>query len=152
MAESSPSSPPSSLTAITDLTEDSLAHCANYLPRHDLSSFATSCKYLNRVAYSDSVWQRLFRERWPGAISNISENSRVREVYLARDTAVRQFKFANPFLLDSYTDTKPFDQIILDEDDIIFSQGSSIDIIETSSFLTDTDTRIRLNDHKARIT
>ncbi|CAN0857677.1 hypothetical protein LINGRAHAP2_LOCUS6865 [Linum grandiflorum] len=143
-AESCPS------TLITDLNEDSLAHCANYLSRPDLASFATSSKYLFRVAYSDSVWHRLFRERWPHVTT--SNISRVREAYLARDTAVRQFNFDDPSVLDFYTDAKPFDHILLDDDDIIFSQGSSIETMETCDFPNDRVTRTRVQDHRARIT
>ncbi|CAL1392089.1 unnamed protein product [Linum trigynum] len=153
MAEPSPSPPPPGSTTITDLSVDSLAHCANYLTLHDLSNFSISCKYLNGVAHSDSVWQRLFREQWPHVVRpNLSDNSRVREAYLARKAAVRQFRFADPLVADFYTEAKPFDHILLDEDDIIYSQGNVIQMMGISSLLRGRDSITRLSDHGARIT
>ena len=71
MADSSPprsrrkqsqSQSQSAMTKITELDVDSLAHCASYLDNlHDLSNLAMSCKYLKRVAYSNSIWLRWFR-------------------------------------------------------------------------------------------
>jgi len=55
-ADASPST-----TTVTDVDVDSLAHCATYLSFQDLSNLAMSCKYLKRVAYSDSIWLRWFR-------------------------------------------------------------------------------------------
>ena len=52
----------SAMTKITELDVDSLVHCANYLDNlQDLSNLAMSCKYLKRVAYSNSIWLRWFR-------------------------------------------------------------------------------------------
>lgn len=68
MADPSPAvdeaSPSPSTTAITDLNEDAVAHCALNLSLQDISNMAMSCKLLKHVAYSDSVWQRLFRFLW----------------------------------------------------------------------------------------
>ena len=71
MADSSPprsrrkqsqSQSQSAMTKITELDVDSLAHCASYLDNlQDLSNLAMSCKYLKRVAYSNSIWLRWFR-------------------------------------------------------------------------------------------
>ena len=58
--EAEPSST-ATTTRITDLNEDSLAHCATYLSLQDLSNLATTCKSLKRVAYSDPIWQHCFR-------------------------------------------------------------------------------------------
>lgn len=47
----------------------------------------------------------------------------MREAYLKRRVAVQQFKFVDPLVADLYiTDAKPFDHIILDKNDITFSQ------------------------------
>lgn len=48
-------------TSMTDLNADSLAHCASYLSLQDVSNMAMTCKYLQKVAYSDSIWHRFFR-------------------------------------------------------------------------------------------
>ena len=48
-------------TTITDLNEDSLAHCAAYLNLQDVCNLAMTCRYLKRVSYSDFIWQRFFR-------------------------------------------------------------------------------------------
>jgi hypothetical protein len=50
-----------STTTVTDVDVDPLTHCATYLSLQDLSNLAMSCKYLKRVAYSDSVWLPWFR-------------------------------------------------------------------------------------------
>lgn len=50
-----------STTKVTDMDMDSLVHCARYLTIQDISNMAISCKFLNRIVYSDSIWRRLFR-------------------------------------------------------------------------------------------
>ncbi|XP_039039497.1 uncharacterized WD repeat-containing protein alr2800-like isoform X2 [Hibiscus syriacus] len=49
------------MTKITDLDEDSLAHCATYLSLQDLSNLAMTSKFLKKIAYSDSIWLHRFR-------------------------------------------------------------------------------------------
>lgn len=46
----------------------------------------------------------------------------VREAYLARRTALKQFKFVDPLVADFYTVSKPNNQILFDENDVVFSQ------------------------------
>lgn len=144
---------PSSTTAttrITDLNEDSLAHCATYLSLQDLSNLATTCKSLKRVAYSDPIWQHCFREHWP---HELLQTSGLREAYLKRRVAVQQFKFVDPLVAGLYiTDAKPFDHIILDKNDITFSQGSLVQMKNIDSFLNGRDGFTALSDHNARIT
>ncbi|EEF45019.1 conserved hypothetical protein [Ricinus communis] len=140
-------------TKLTDLNEDSLAHCANYLSLQDLSNLAITCKCLKRVAYSDSIWHRCYRERWPlevpgGLLS-------LREAYSERLASLHQFKCTDPLCADLYTnDSKPFDHVMLDNNDIIFSQGSSVQIVKIDSFLNgiDSEATTILTDHNARIT
>lgn len=48
-------------TTITDLDVDSLVQCASYLDFQDISNMAMTCKFLKKAAYSDVIWQRLFR-------------------------------------------------------------------------------------------
>jgi hypothetical protein len=58
------------------------------------------------------------------------QTSGLREAYLKRRVAVQQFKFVDPLVADLYiTDAKPFDHIILDKNDITFSQ-----VINPSTF------------------
>ncbi|KAK2966929.1 hypothetical protein RJ640_002114 [Escallonia rubra] len=140
--------------SITDLDMDSMAQCASYLNLQDLSNMAMSCKYLNSVAYSDPVWHRLFRERWPQEIvSGIAQMSGAREAYLARRTALHQFKFVDPLLADFLTDAKPHDHLLLDRD-IIFSQGPLIRIVKIASFRGGQEPLATpiLTGHNARIT
>ncbi|GFZ19176.1 hypothetical protein Acr_27g0009150 [Actinidia rufa] len=112
-------------SSITDMNMDSLVHCADYLSLRDISSLAMSCKYLRRVAYSDSIWLRFSREQWPEYISSgFTQTSSVREAYLARHTAVQQFKFVDPLVADLYTEPKPYNHLFLNKNDIVFSQGS----------------------------
>ncbi|XP_047322463.1 dynein assembly factor with WDR repeat domains 1-like [Impatiens glandulifera] len=141
-----------SSTAITDLTQDSLVHCATYLNRRDISNLASTCKYLNRVAYSDSIWQRLSRELWPSHIPLSFPNTMsVREAYLARHTALRQLKFIDPLVSHFYTEAKPFDHLLLDRNHILFSQGSLVRLVKIDSFLSGRDGLVTLSDHRARI-
>ncbi|CAK9162874.1 unnamed protein product [Ilex paraguariensis] len=152
MVEPPPSTDQRSIT-ITDLNMDALVHCASYLNLQDLSNMAMSCTYFNRVAYSDSIWQSLFRERWPQRVpSSFSQISGARKAYLARNTALQQFKFVDPLLADYYTHSKPYDQLFLDKNDIIFSQGPLIHMIRIGEFLNGKDPLVTLSDHRARIT
>ncbi|MBA0858240.1 hypothetical protein Goshw_023300 [Gossypium schwendimanii] len=137
-------------TKITDLDEDSLAHCATYLSLQDLSNLAMTSKFLKKIAYSDSIWLHRFSLRWPLEMLS-SSSSGVRQAYLDWRTALHQFKFADPFVLDLYTEARHFDHILLDKNDIIFSQGSIIRMMKTDSFLSG-GSLVRMSDHNARIT
>ncbi|PKH69521.1 hypothetical protein CRG98_050112, partial [Punica granatum] len=138
-------------TSITDLDVDALAHCTSYLSLQDVSNMAMSCKFLNRVAYSDLVWHRLYREQWPQQLPP-SFTSGVREAYLDRVSALQQFKFVDPLVADFYTDAKPYQHILLDKNLMVLSQGSSIQMMKIDSFLHGRDFVLLLNDHKARVT
>ncbi|KAF7112737.1 hypothetical protein RHSIM_RhsimUnG0199700 [Rhododendron simsii] len=119
----STSSSSSGNTEITDMNMDSLVHCASYLNLRDISNLAMSCSYLRRVAYSDPIWLRFSRERWSEQISSsFPQASGAREAYLARHTALNQFKFIDPLVADSYKEAQPFNHLFLDKNDIIFSQ------------------------------
>ncbi|XP_054792810.1 uncharacterized protein LOC129298420 isoform X2 [Prosopis cineraria] len=158
MADSMPSpssnqSQNATTTTITDLNVDSLVHSAAYLNLQDVCNLAMTCKYFKRVAYSDFIWQRLFREHWPQQPSPSSLHSRgLREMYLARRTAVQQFKFADPFVADFYTDVKPFNHLQLSKNDIFLTQGSQIQMINMDRYQSGKDFVSALSDHKARIT
>ncbi|XP_021905293.1 uncharacterized protein LOC110820171 isoform X2 [Carica papaya] len=145
----------SSTTTITDLNEDSLAHCARYLSLQDVSNMATTCRSLKRIAYSDSIWQRFFRERWPReTLDGSFQTSGIREAYLARRTTLQQFKFSDPVVADFYTtNAKPIDHILLEKDEtIFFSQGSLIRMVKIANLLSGSVSLVELNDHNARIT
>lgn len=65
------------------------------------------------------------REHWPHQTpSSSSLTSGIRDAYLARRTALRQFKFLDPFVFDNFLDAKPFDHILFDKNEIVFSQVS----------------------------
>ena len=136
------------------MNADSLAECGRYLDLQDLSNMAMSCKFLKTVAYSDSIWQRWFSEHCPQQMmSTFSQASGVRESYLARCTALRQFKFVDPLAAKFHTDAKPFNHLLLDKNnDIVFSQGSMIQMIKMGCVFSGRDSLVTLNDHKARIT
>ncbi|PSR87657.1 F-box/WD repeat-containing protein [Actinidia chinensis var. chinensis] len=140
-------------SSITDLNMDSLVHCADYLSLRDISSLAMSCKYLGRVASSDSIWLRFSREQWPEYISSgFTQTLSVREAYLARHTAVQQFKFVDPLVADLYTEAKPYNHLFLNKNDIIFSQGSLVHIMRIDNFLSGRGSFVTLSDHNSRIT
>ncbi|MCE3214716.1 hypothetical protein HAX54_053124 [Datura stramonium] len=139
--------------SITDLDMDALVHCASYLNLQDLSNMAISCKYLQRAAYSDSIWQSLFRQQWSPLVHTVfPHTSTAREAYLARRTDLLQFKFIDPVVLDFPTEAKPHENLHLDKDNIIFSQGSSIHVLNIENFLCGRDPYVTLRDHTARIT
>ncbi|XP_050271491.1 uncharacterized protein LOC126715098 isoform X1 [Quercus robur] len=127
----------STMTKITELDVDSLAHCASYLDNlQDLSNLAMSCKYLKRVAYSNSIWLRWFREHWPQQVpSNPSQPLEVREAYLARRTALQKFKFFDPFVGDMLALHKPCNHILLEKNTFTFSQGPVIEMRKIDNFL-----------------
>ncbi|PON35413.1 Guanine nucleotide-binding protein, beta subunit [Parasponia andersonii] len=146
-------SSPSPATTITDVNVDSLSQCASYLSLQDLSNMAMTCSYFKKVAYSDSVWLRWFREHWQREIPSTSSLiSGVREAYLARRTAVQQFKFIDPIGFDFFTEAKPVDHILLDKDNIIFSQGPLVKMAEIDGFLHSKGSIVTLSGHNARIT
>lgn len=54
--------------------------------------------------------------------SSSLQTSGIRDAYLSRRTALRQFKFVEPFVFDYLLNAKPVDHILLDKNEIIFSQ------------------------------
>ena len=75
-----------------------------------------------------------YREQWPEYISSgFTQTSSVREAYLARHTAVQQFKFVDPLVADLYTEAKPFNHLFLNKNDIIFSQV--LNLLSVTMFL-----------------
>ena len=50
------------------------------------------------------------------------QTSGVREAYLARRRALRQFNFIDPFGIDIIVEAKPFDHLLMDKTNIYFSQ------------------------------
>ena len=70
------------------------------------------------------VWNEFYSEHCPQQMmSTFSQASGVRESYLARRTALRQFKFVDPLAAKFRTDAKPFNHLLLDKNnDIVFSQ------------------------------
>ncbi|XP_004302351.1 PREDICTED: probable E3 ubiquitin ligase complex SCF subunit sconB [Fragaria vesca subsp. vesca] len=140
-------------THMTDVDEDALAHCTSFLSLQDVSNMAMTCKYLQKVAYSDSIWRRNFSESWPQQTPAFaSPASGVREAYLRRRTDLLQFKFSDPVVADFVTDTKPVDHILLNEKQIIFSKGPVIQVIKIDDWLSGRDSVVTLSDHSARIT
>ncbi|XP_059670284.1 uncharacterized protein LOC132315879 [Cornus florida] len=147
------SSPSITTTTITDLDADSLFHCASFLSLHDISNLSLTCKYLNRVSYSDSIWFSLFRERWPQQLpSCFSQTSSVREAYLARHTALQQFKFVDPLVADFYTNANPNNLVGFNNNDIIVSQGALINVMKIDGVLNLRESLVHLNGHNAKIT
>lgn len=67
------------------------------------------------------VW--LCREQWPEVlVSGSLPMVGVREAYLARRTAMHQFKFVDPLDVCFYSVAKPHDHILLDNNDIFSTQ------------------------------
>jgi hypothetical protein len=83
-----------------------------------------SCKYLNQVGYSGSIWQTLFRQQWPDQqiSGSVLGKSNVREMFVDRYSAIRKFKFDDPHIAELDTDQKPCNLIYLEKNDLIFSQ------------------------------
>ncbi|XP_038904795.1 uncharacterized WD repeat-containing protein alr2800-like [Benincasa hispida] len=142
-------------TTITDLDEDSLAHCASFLKRHDIFNLAGTCKYLQQVANSDSIWQRLYRERWqhqlPPLASSLASGG-ARNAYFARLSTLYQCKFEDPSVSSIYTQSQPYGPALLDSDNLFVSQGSSIHMVTTSKNISRKFSLATLSDHNARIT
>ncbi|KAJ9540567.1 hypothetical protein OSB04_027073 [Centaurea solstitialis] len=137
---------------ITDMDMDSLLHCTSHLNLQDLSNMAVSCKFFNRLVSSDSIWRRLFRERWPQQEAFIiSQASGVREAYMARYRALQQFKFVDPVVNHLYIPTKCSD-ILLSKDAIYVSLGPRIQTLNIDKLLEGEVSLASLNDHRARIT
>ncbi|XP_021762285.1 probable E3 ubiquitin ligase complex SCF subunit sconB [Chenopodium quinoa] len=143
----------SSSTSITDLDVDSLVHCTNYLSIQDISNMAITCKFFRTATDSDSIWHRLFREKWPKHTFSLnSQGSTTREAYLSRRAAVGKFSFVDPLVADFYTDSRPFSHVLLGKNDIIFSQGSLVRLLKIDDFVNGKECLVTLSDHNARIT
>ncbi|KAG6501229.1 uncharacterized protein LOC121997767 [Zingiber officinale] len=117
---------PNNSRTLLDLDADALAHCFGFLDIRDISNLSMTCKPLARVAYSDCVWNRLFREKW----SHCSVSSGaigVREQYLARHTALQQLKFCDPWEIHfNNFYFEPASHLFLERNSILLSQGFRI--------------------------
>ncbi|KAL8193497.1 hypothetical protein R6Q57_026632 [Mikania cordata] len=158
MADNHPLTSPStstnhnSATKVTDMDMDSLVHCASYLTLRDISNMAVSCRFFNRVVCSDSIWRRLFRERWPLLEPFInSQTTGLREAYLARYNALQQFKFVDPIDTNIYVEAKSSD-LLLSKNSVFLSKGPLIQIFSINKLLEGKASFFSLNDHRARIT
>ncbi|KAL8044016.1 hypothetical protein ABFX02_08G020200 [Erythranthe guttata] len=151
-----PSSSGRSSTTITDLDMDTLTRCASYLSIQDISNMAVSCKILNRVAYSDSVWQSFFRQEWQNVAplwsNGSNQSSSMREAYLFRHTALRQFKYVDPLFRHIPTVGKRPHQILFDKNTILFSQGQSIRSLHIDDLIDGNISVANRGNHKARVT
>ncbi|KAL7611630.1 hypothetical protein Lser_V15G07695 [Lactuca serriola] len=162
MADNLPSASPStstnrdSTTKVTDMDIDSLVHCASYLTLQDISNMALSCKYLNRVVYSDSIWRRLYREQWPEQEPYIISQTSfptAREAYLGRYSDLQRFKYVDPLVYDVHMGIgAKCSDFIFSNNSILFSQGPVIKILSIDKLLEGKTSLISLNDHRARIT
>lgn len=137
-------------TCITDLNMDSLAQCASRLSLEDLSNMAMTCKFFQKVAYSDSVWLRWLRDLWKKDVA--CGGCGAREAYLGRRRAVLEFKFEDPFAVDIATEETSFDHLLLDTNHIIYSQGQSMQTVDIAKLHRSDLHRCVLNGHSARIT
>ncbi|CAL9180761.1 unnamed protein product [Musa hybrid cultivar] len=118
---------------LADIDADSLAHCFGFLAIRDVANLAMTCKPLCRVACSDSVWNRLFREQWPH-LSVLSGAPGVREQYLSRHMALHQLKFDDPSeIYFNTTYSIPASHISLDRNAILLAQGSNIQRFQVNS-------------------
>ncbi|GAU47547.1 hypothetical protein TSUD_284140 [Trifolium subterraneum] len=156
MATSSPppSSPPSPApaTTISDLNEDSIGHCATNLTLRDVCNLAMSSTALKRLAYSDSVWHHLFKDRWHRELAGGSGTSAAREVYISRHNDLQQFKFIDPLVINFRTHaSKPFNHLLLHQNNVIFAQGSGAGVINFDDHQKGAEEFVHTI-HKARIT
>ncbi|KAD7479511.1 hypothetical protein R6Q59_008337 [Mikania micrantha] len=158
MADNHPLTSPStstnhdSATKVTDMDMDSLVNCSSYLTLQDISNMAVSCRFFNRVVCSDSIWRRLFRERWPLLEPFInSQTTGLREAYLARYNALQQFKFVDPIDTNIYVEAKSSD-LLLSKNSVFLSKGPLIQIFSINKLLEGKASFFSLNDHRARIT
>lgn len=83
-------------------------------------ALSTSCIFL----FTENSFKFICcRESWPGQTPPAtSQTAGVREAYLCRRKDLLQFKFINPLVADFYTNSSPFDHVLLDNNNIIFSQ------------------------------
>ncbi|XP_045816846.1 mitochondrial division protein 1-like [Trifolium pratense] len=148
-----PSSPPSPATTITDLNEDSIGHCATNLTLRDVCNLAMSSTALKRLAYSDSVWHHLFKDRWHRELAGGSRTAAAREVYISRHNDLQQFKFSDPFVINNFQANapKPYDHLILHRNNVFFAQGSVAGMMNFDDHQKGAEGFVHTI-HKARIT
>ncbi|KAF8012993.1 hypothetical protein BT93_I0993 [Corymbia citriodora subsp. variegata] len=111
---------------------------------------AMSCKFFKRVAYSDSVWHRLYREKWPQQVSG-NFTTGVRRAYLDRLSALQQFKFVDPLIIGYFTDAT-VNGILLEKNNMVLAWGSTLRFMKFDSLCGRWESVIVLNDHNARVT
>lgn len=140
-------------TTITDVDVDSLVSCALRLSLQDVSNMAMTCKYLKEVAYTDSLWTPFIRERWSS--SNAYRYpcvSSMREAFLARHTASRQFRFRDPLVADISEGLKSSDHLLLSNKGFVASKGPMICSFQIDGFMEGSIGIYPHNDcHNARI-
>ncbi|KAF4390736.1 hypothetical protein G4B88_015626 [Cannabis sativa] len=143
----------SSETTITDVNVDSLSQCATFLNLQEVSNMAMTCNLFKKVAYSDPIRHRLYREHWHREIpAAVSQKLGARDAYLARHKSVNQFEFSDPIGFDTFTASKPVDHLIIDNNTITFAHGPWLRITNINTpFLTKGST-VMLNGHTERIT
>ncbi|MED6205595.1 hypothetical protein PIB30_019156 [Stylosanthes scabra] len=152
MSASSPPTQPPPPTKLTDLDVDSLSHCLTRLSVRDVSALAMTCTSLKRLSYSDTVWLRFFREHWHLQEPCSSLNSSgARDLYLARRTALLQFRFLDPSVLSFYRPRTNFSHLLLHKNQIISAQGSTVEMIDLNKYVTGGGTHL-FSGHRARIT
>ncbi|XP_050908711.1 uncharacterized protein LOC127122411 isoform X1 [Lathyrus oleraceus] len=157
MAASSPSPSPSpsplaAATTITDLSEDSIGQCATNLTLRDVCNLAMSSTALKRLAYTDSVWHHLFKNRWHRELPS-GNGTPARDLYISRHTALQQFKFIDPFATYYHTYAyRNFDHLLLHQNNIIFAQGSFTGVISFNDNQMGVVKHTVNDNHKARIT
>ncbi|XP_010551865.1 PREDICTED: probable E3 ubiquitin ligase complex SCF subunit sconB [Tarenaya hassleriana] len=144
-----PAEEESSTTKITDLDYDAFAHFARFLDIRDVSNLAMASKSLRHAVYSDSIWARFFRERWPN--QPILEPLGMRDAYLTRRGELHKLKFEDPFVKEFDAD-KPFEHTLLDGENLFLSQGSVIQTVRIPDLMAGVVPYASLNDHKARVT
>ncbi|QHN83521.1 hypothetical protein HN51_059987 [Arachis hypogaea] len=159
-ASSPPTQPPTTPptpTSLIDLDVDSLSHCLAHLSVRDVSALAMTCTSLKRLTYSDSVWLRFFREHWHLEVPWSSLNTLgARDLYLARRSALLQFKFLHPVSLQVYRHTSSrsnFNHLLLDKNHIFSARGSTVEMIDLDRDDPGSeDANLLFSGHRARIT
>ncbi|KAJ3694117.1 hypothetical protein LUZ60_009597 [Juncus effusus] len=145
--------PPAGEKTLAELSPDAVAHCAEFVDVGDIFSLSMTCKSLRSALYSDYIWSRLYKERWPNHQVTCGASD-MRQVYLDRLIAVQQMKFEDPksVVLVSDTSMNIHNHVVMDRSNIWASQGSDVGWYKLNSSSEMTAGSERLKSHGARIT
>ncbi|KAJ4752186.1 F-box/WD repeat-containing protein sel-10 [Rhynchospora pubera] len=136
---------------LADMPADAVAHCTEFMDLRDVASLAVTCKSLRAAAYSDYVWLRLFKERWPTLPLSVGASD-IRGKYINRLTAIQQMTFSDPSFRYIFAyPTQHASHLIIDKSSLYAAKGPEVGVYRLDAMQSRVGVQ-RLTSHGSRIT